>query len=90
MSQTVLSLWKGPLQREPSMREIAERIAYLRGITLEDMRGPSRKDPIVTARQQAMAAIMATGRFTTTQCGRFFRRDHSTVCHAVRRVKEAA
>ena len=67
-----------------SMREIAEQVANERGMLPDELRGPRRLDPIVQARQEAMRRMYRSGRFTTTQIGRFFNRDHTTVCYSVK------
>jgi chromosomal replication initiator protein len=82
----MLSIWKGELPNpKPTMREMAMEVAEKHGVTLEDLQGPSRTQKLATARQEAMARIYATGRYSTTQVGRFFGgRDHTTVMHGCR------
>lgn len=74
----------GP-RRTPALRIIAQ-VAACHGFTVDDILGPSRKGPIITARQDAMIAVFL-GRLDLTfpMIGRVFRRDHSTVVHAVKR-----
>jgi len=84
----LLSLWpsRGPLYRIETMREIAERVAIAHGVTLADLKSQRQDRAVAWPRQLAMAEIHATGRFPKTQIGRFFNRDHTTVCHAIRRA----
>lgn len=94
MSGPVLSIWKGEIPRNERMIDIATRIAGLYGVTLDDLKGRSQARMYSDPRLHAYAAIYATGRFSTTQIGRFFGRDHSTVSDGIRahneRMGEAA
>lgn len=82
-----LSLWKGEIEPPPRMARIAQEIADRHGLTMADMNGDDRSRSVAWARQEAMAAIYATGRFSMPQIGRFFGwRDHTTVLHAIRQV----
>ena len=88
---TYLSLWRGVLPYRPSMRDISAEVAERWGVTVEDMRDPDnlvRRGLDTRPRDEAIAAIRATGRFSWTQIGRFFRRDHSTCISAVKRHLE--
>lgn len=88
-----LSKWpeRGPLCiRRPSMREIAERHACEAGVTLADLRAPSREKRFYLPRRAAMAEMQATGRFSYPQIGRFFNRDHTSVCEAVAKYRALA
>ena len=82
MTRDIISLDR----RNMTMREIAEEIAALHGASLAALKGPRREKSISMARQQAMAAIYATHRFSQPQIGKFFNRHHTTVLHAVRRA----
>lgn len=64
------------------MAQIAERIAASRGITLAELRGPSRQRPVAWCRQDAMLALRRAG-YSASTIGRYFRRDHTTVVHGV-------
>lgn len=69
--------------------DIARRVAEQHKLTIEQLCGPSRLRRIVRPRQQAMAEMRETGRYSTTQIGQFFGgRDHTTVMHATRRHAE--
>lgn len=69
------------IDRGPTMPEIAALVAKARGLTMEELRGESRKWEFAHPRQEAMWLMRRAGR-TTTQIGKFFGRDHSTVVHA--------
>lgn len=60
------------------------------GLTLDELRGPKRESRITWPRQQAMKIIRDNTKLTFPQIGRIFNRDHTTVIHALRRVKSKA
>lgn len=67
-------------QPRRTMAGIAQSLAAERGFTLDLLRNADRTKAISHARQEAMLRMVEAG-FTTTQIGRFLRRDHSTVVH---------
>lgn len=74
----------GP-QRKPALRIIAQ-VAACHRLTVEDIIGPSRKAPIILARQDAMVEVfLARTDLSFPMIGRVFHRDHSTVVHTVKR-----
>lgn len=88
----LLSIYKGVLEIDPpprrTMVDIATEAAHLHGLQLADLKGASRLRNIVHSRQQAMAEMYATGRFSLPQIGAFLGgRDHTTVLHGVRAHK---
>jgi chromosomal replication initiation ATPase DnaA len=65
------------------MRAIALRHAVKSGVTLAEMRGKGRWQPLAAARQDAMAEMHEAG-FSTPQIGHYLgRRDHTTVLHGI-------
>jgi chromosomal replication initiation ATPase DnaA len=73
----------------PSKREIAEAVAAKHGLSLDELRSPTRKWRISHPRQEAYAACHAQQRgkqdaFSYAAIGRFFGRDHATVMWGVR------
>lgn len=64
--------------------EFAMRYCEEYEISLKQMRGPRRSKEFYVPRQKAMAHAMHSGRFTSSQVGRFFNRDHTTVLHAMK------
>jgi hypothetical protein len=69
-------------------RVIVGRIAKEHGVTFEDIMGPRRLKPVVAARKAAMIAVAAhMPRWSLPQIGRFFNRDHTTIMHALGRLK---
>ena len=73
------------------MHEIADVVAVKHGLTRADLIGPSMLKPIVLARQEAMWELAnrqrseGQNRWSRSQIGRFFHRDHTTVIHGIRR-----
>ncbi len=79
-----LMAYQVPVARQ-TMREIAERICELRGLSLDQMRGPQRAQEIAHPRQEAMWLMYETGRWSNKQIGNFFGgKDHTTVIHGRR------
>lgn len=73
-----------------SMRGILASVAHAHDVSLEDLRGPSRKRRFTFPRQEAMwrirqVRVSAGGyRYSLPQIGEFLGRDHATVLHGVR------
>jgi chromosomal replication initiator protein len=65
--------------------KIVARVAAKHGLTLADLKGPDKTKRVTHPRQQAMAELYATGRYSLPALGRYFGgRDHSTVLHGVK------
>jgi chromosomal replication initiator protein len=75
-------------ERDVSMAEIAAQVARKYGINpkLIRSRNLTRKSNGVRARQEAMLRSYFELDRSTGEIGRFFGRDHSTVCHALKRA----
>ena len=71
----------------PTIREIAERVATEHGLTLAVVLGRSKVIPIARARQEAMHACWAEHRWSLTRIGTVFKRHHTTVLHAARKIE---
>lgn len=54
------------------------------GITFDDLRCPSRKQPLARIRQDCMAEIYHNTKLSTTSIGRLLNRDHTTVIHGIK------
>lgn len=87
-----LSLWRGliELPREPFvMARIAADIALRDGITVDDIRGASRK--FTAQRHEFMARAFATNRLSLKQIARWLGdRHHTTILHGVRKHERRA
>ncbi|GAC57734.1 chromosomal replication initiator protein DnaA [Gordonia hirsuta DSM 44140 = NBRC 16056] len=58
-------------------------------ISVDDLRGPGRKQPLVGYRQIAMYLCRELTDQSLPQIGEAFNRDHTTVMHAERKIREA-
>ena len=67
--------------------QIMERAAASFGFSSIDLRAKSRRQPLVLARQIAMYLCRELTDLSLPQIGNLFNRDHSTVLHAVDKVK---
>jgi chromosomal replication initiator protein len=71
-----------------TVQEIQERTAAAFGVTLDELRSPSRAAGIAWARQVAMYLARELTDATLPSIGRAFGRNHTTVLHACRRTAE--
>jgi chromosomal replication initiation ATPase DnaA len=77
---------KGGRQRR---LEVIARVAFEHGLTVGDLIGPCKRKEYVAARWQAMKAIKTEfPNDSLTTIGRLFKRDHTTVIHALRSAAE--
>ena len=94
MTDTVLSLWHGPLNRWSSgnrrpvssvrVREIIAEVAEVYGLKPNQLTGKNRTKLIVHARQAAQWTIRDELGISLPAIGRFFDQDHTTVLHGIR------
>jgi chromosomal replication initiator protein len=76
-------------QRRPPLREIAAVVAKQFGLRLGDLRGPSRRRSLVTARDLAIYLARTLGGESFVEIGRFFGgRDHTTILHGYQKITE--
>lgn len=68
-----------------SLMVLAQREAAETGIDIPILVGGSHERPIVLARWRVMARAYEQG-YSSTQIGRFFNRDHTSVLHALRKM----
>lgn len=69
------------------MKEITKIVAALFNVEYEALFTISKKRPIVTARQVAMYIIKDKTKYSLAFIGSFFNRDHATVLHANKTIK---
>jgi chromosomal replication initiator protein len=73
----------------PKLRDIARLTARHFALRLADLRGPSRRRPVVAARDVAIYLCRQLTRETLSQIGDYFGgRDHTTILHACRKAEE--
>lgn len=89
----MISLWKGHIpgpNDTRTMREIAQAVAASHGLTVDEMKSPTHAWRICHPRQEAMALMHDTGRYSYPQIGRFFGMDHTSAIHGDRAHKARA
>jgi len=73
----------------PKLRDIATLTARHFSLRLSDLRGPSRRRPVVAARDVAIHLCRQLTRESLSRIGEYFGgRDHTTVLHACRKTEE--
>ena len=83
--RTVLSLFRGVIQRQPTMRDITAAVAEKHQLRPDEMRAGLRERGVAPPRHEAMWRIYQTGRYSYPQIARFSGyKDHTTVLHGVR------
>lgn len=73
--------------RNSKIRRILQSIEAVTGISYEQLKERTRVKHIVLARMVAIYLIRANTSLTTTQIGGWFNQHHSSIIHAVHRVK---
>lgn len=77
------------LRPEPSLEEIAKAAAKTFSVPMKELRGPSRRRSVVTARGAAMYLARQLTARSLEQIGRHFGgRDHTTVLHGCRKTEQ--
>ena len=89
MAQDVLQdLFPTASQRPVSAEDIINATAAAYGFTADDLRSPSRRQPLVLSRQVAMYVCREQTDLSLPKIGALFGgRDHTTVMHAIDKVK---
>jgi hypothetical protein len=92
LPETYLSLWRGSIPRpdaRPTLAAIAKEVATYYGVTVEDLKGPSRQRIYTVPRQAAFWVACEAKRWSLPKIGQFFGdRDHTTVLAGKRRHAE--
>ena len=68
-------------------REILRECANEYGCTVADLMGDSRRSEIVHARRKAMYLIYSRGTMSKAGVGRYMKKDHTTVMHALKKYE---
>lgn len=74
--------------KEKTAKQILKEEAEARGIAIDDLTGPNRSRDICCPRQEIMARINRETKLNLSQIGALFNRDHTTVIHALKAVKQ--
>ena len=69
--------------------EIATQVARYCKVPISQLRGPSRKRPVVRARWMAIYLARTMTDATLEEIGFVFARDHASVVYALRQVKKS-
>jgi len=77
---------RGMTPRQANMLEI-EAIANAYDYTAEDVLGKSKLKALVAVRRRCVVMLREKG-YSTTEIGRIMRRDHSTICHALKKYEQ--
>lgn len=89
LPQKIFSIMRMPTAEElaamPNWRQITFQVALKHNVTVADILSRMRDAPIVKARYEAMWRLSTEGGLSTTQIGRFFKRDHTTALHGIRK-----
>lgn len=75
--------------QQPAIERIVRLIALRFDVEVGQVRGPDRHPNLVWPRQLSMHLARSLTTLSLAQIGEYFRRDHSTVRHACRKVDEA-
>lgn len=71
------------------LRVIADDVCERHKLAFRELVGPEKKKRISVPRQEFMALAHDTGRFSTTQIGKFCGgRDHTTVVYGIQRHRQ--
>ena len=86
--EAMADLWRPDEDEGISIAQIQQKVAEAFGVPLAELRGAGRGKPVVLARQVAMYLARVRTHASLAEIGRAFGgRDHSTVLHAVDRVR---
>lgn len=66
---------------------ISQRYCYIAGISLGELKSSCRRRDTAEPRQRLMWMLASNGPFSLCHIGRYFNRDHTTVLHALNKVK---
>lgn len=80
------ALGSTPIQAQPTIDDIARAVAARHHLTLWQLCGVARAQRYSMPRDEAFWLAYQTGRYSSTQIGRYFgNRDHTTVLYGIRR-----
>lgn len=78
----------GPIEPRGFLHALVEDAAREAGVPIAVILGPQRARCVAWPRMRAMARAYLDYGFSTGEIGRVFRRDHTTVLHAIQRYPE--
>jgi hypothetical protein len=74
-------------EKERAMQEIVFVVSEASGISIKQILGTKRKGPVIVARHVAAYLIRTKLKYKFDDIGDYFDRHHSTIIHAVKKVK---
>jgi hypothetical protein len=79
---------EAPFQYQTPAREALQAVSTRTCVPIADILGRNRRPPIAAARHEAVWRVrLATG-WSLPRLGRFFKRDHTTVLHSLRKMEK--
>ena len=75
------------LPHRNTAKQIITLVAQSHQMTVEALCSKTRLQSIAHPRQEAMATLVRSGRYSTVAVGQIFERDHTTIIHADRAVR---
>lgn len=78
-----------PPSRRGPVGTIVAKVAETFGVAVKDVLGTCRQRAVLLPRQVAMYLAREVAKLSSPQVGAAFKRDHTTVLHACKRVREA-
>lgn len=76
-------------ERQDRAAAIKKDVCRRYGLELEDLIGPSQRKAAVAARYEAIRLIKKSIQSSSTELGRMFGRDHTTILYALGRVPKS-
>ena len=73
------------MSKKAQCKKIKVEVARKYMVTVADIEGPSRKEEIVDARNEAIYRCRRETKASLTSIGRFFNRTHGAVIHALKK-----
>lgn len=71
-----------------TLENIADKISSFYGLSIKDLKSKKRSAQVTTARQICMYLSRKLTDFSHTEIGNFYEKDHSTVIHSEKQIKE--
>jgi Bacterial dnaA protein helix-turn-helix len=77
-----------PFQYQTPAREALQAVSTRTCVPIADILGRNRRPPIAAARHEAVWRVRHATGWSLPRLGRFFKRDHTTVLHSLRKMEK--
>jgi hypothetical protein len=77
-----------PFQYQTPAREALQAVSTRTCVPIADILGRNRRPPIAAARHEAVWRVRQATGWSLPRLGRFFKRDHTTVLHSLRKMEK--